>query len=199
LRNKERAKGQLISKWFLKSSISSKKWTNKFDFTTIITQVDLFSFIFWRKLTTPKNYFEMNWPLARRTEAHSLCKQCLHDLHFLKKGILLTKPFQASQIWHQLSIYENKILVQNCLLNEWILEFGIYFDHSGFEFLLFTRRGWEICFFRVGSVFLVGPKKTIAVKNFRFTQITVLSHCDRFYSYSFHIFIKIWCSNLQIW
>ena len=40
---------------------------------------------------------------------------------FFEKGILLTKPFQASQNWHQLSFYENKILVQNCLLNEWIL------------------------------------------------------------------------------
>ena len=38
------AKGQLISKWFFGSSISSKKRTNKFDFTTMIPQVDLFSF-----------------------------------------------------------------------------------------------------------------------------------------------------------
>ena len=52
-------------------------------------------------------------------KAHSLCNQCLHDL--LLKGILLTKPFQASLSWHQLSFYENKICVQNCLLDEWIL------------------------------------------------------------------------------
>ena len=45
------------------SSISSKEWTNKFDFTTMIPQVDLFSFVFWRKSTTPKNHFEINWPL----------------------------------------------------------------------------------------------------------------------------------------
>ena len=38
-----------------------------------------------------------------------------------EERILLTKPFQASQSWHQLSVYENKILVQNCLLNEWTL------------------------------------------------------------------------------
>ena len=31
--------------------------------------------------------------------------------------ILLTKSFQASQSWHQLSVYENKIFVQNCLQN----------------------------------------------------------------------------------
>ena len=57
-------KGQLISKWFLGSSISSKKWTKEFDFTTMRPQVDLFSFIFWRKSTTPKNHFKINWPLA---------------------------------------------------------------------------------------------------------------------------------------
>ena len=53
-------KGQLISKWFLGSSISSKKRTNKFDFTTMIPQVDLFSFVFWRKSMTPKKHFEIN-------------------------------------------------------------------------------------------------------------------------------------------
>ena len=41
---------------------------------------------------------------------------------FFEKGILLTKHFHASQSWHQLSFYESKILVQNCLLNEWILD-----------------------------------------------------------------------------
>ena len=56
-------KGQLVSKCFLGSSISSKKWTNEFDFTTMIPQVDLFSFVFWRKSTTQKNHFEINWPL----------------------------------------------------------------------------------------------------------------------------------------
>ena len=57
-------KGQVISKWFLGSSISSKKWTNEFNFTTMISQVDLFSFVFWRKSMTPKNHFEINWPLG---------------------------------------------------------------------------------------------------------------------------------------
>ena len=46
------------------SSISSKKRTKEFDFTTMIPQVDLFSFIFWRKSKTPKNHFEINYPLA---------------------------------------------------------------------------------------------------------------------------------------
>ena len=29
-----------------------------------------------------------------------------------KNKVLFTKPFQASQSWHQLSVYENKVLVQ---------------------------------------------------------------------------------------
>ena len=38
----------------------------------------------------------------RDIKDHSLCKQCLHDLQFMKKGSssprsVLTKPFQASQ------------------------------------------------------------------------------------------------------
>ena len=46
------------------SSISSKKRTDEFNFTTMIIQVDLFSFIFSRKSTNPKNLFEFNWPLS---------------------------------------------------------------------------------------------------------------------------------------
>ena len=29
--------------------------TNEFDFTTMIPQIDLFSFVFWKKSKTPKN------------------------------------------------------------------------------------------------------------------------------------------------
>ena len=56
-------KGQLISKGVLMFSISSKKRTKEFDFTTMIPQIDLFSFVFWRKAKTPKNHFEIIWPL----------------------------------------------------------------------------------------------------------------------------------------
>jgi len=52
-------KGQLISKGVLMSAISSKKRTKEFDFTTMIPQIDLFSFVFWRKSKTPKNHFEI--------------------------------------------------------------------------------------------------------------------------------------------
>ena len=52
-------KGQIILKcFFLVSSISSKKQTKEFDFTNMIPQVDLFSFVFGCS-------FEINWPLAK--------------------------------------------------------------------------------------------------------------------------------------
>ena len=57
-------KGQLISKGLFGILNSSKKRTKKFDLTTIVTtmipQVDLFSFVFWEKLKTPKMHFEIN-------------------------------------------------------------------------------------------------------------------------------------------
>ena len=43
----EGAKGQIKSKYFFQADVSSKKRTNKFNFTTMIIQVDLFSFVFW--------------------------------------------------------------------------------------------------------------------------------------------------------
>ena len=56
-------KGQLISKCLFGIFNSPKKRTNKFDFTTMKPQVDLSSFVFWRKLKTPKRHFEIHWPL----------------------------------------------------------------------------------------------------------------------------------------
>ena len=52
------SKGQLISKYFFQVIDFLTK--NNFDFTTMIPQVDLFSFVFWRESTTPKNHFEIN-------------------------------------------------------------------------------------------------------------------------------------------
>ena len=46
------------------SSIFLQKRTKEFDFTTMIPQIDLFSFVFWRKSKTPKNHFEIIWPLG---------------------------------------------------------------------------------------------------------------------------------------
>ena len=56
-------KGQKKSKWFFEEEISSKKRTNEFYSTTMKPQVNLFLFVFWRKLKTPKRHFEINWPL----------------------------------------------------------------------------------------------------------------------------------------
>ena len=49
--------GQTKSKRFFQADVSSKKQTNEFYFTTIKPQVDLFLFVFWRKLKTPKKTF----------------------------------------------------------------------------------------------------------------------------------------------
>ena len=62
---KKTTKGQKNSKWFFQVDVSSKKRTNKFDFTTMKPQVDLFSFVFWKKLMTPKRHFEIMWPLEK--------------------------------------------------------------------------------------------------------------------------------------
>ena len=53
-------KGQTKSKWFFQV----KKSMNEFYFTTIKPQVDLFSFVFWKKLKVSKLHFEINWPLV---------------------------------------------------------------------------------------------------------------------------------------
>ena len=45
-------KGQTKSKQFFQADVSSKKQTNEFYFTTMKTQVDLFLFVFLRKLKT---------------------------------------------------------------------------------------------------------------------------------------------------
>ena len=45
---------------FFQTDVSSKKQTNEFYFTTMKSQVELFSFVFWRKLKTPKRHFEIN-------------------------------------------------------------------------------------------------------------------------------------------
>jgi hypothetical protein len=43
-------KGRHIQNDFFQADVSSKKLTNEFDFTTMIPQVNLFSFVFWKKL-----------------------------------------------------------------------------------------------------------------------------------------------------
>ena len=51
------AKGQKKSKWFFQDDVSSKKWTNKFDFTTMVPQVDLFFVHFLEEIEDTKKTF----------------------------------------------------------------------------------------------------------------------------------------------
>ena len=57
---KDYTEGQLISIWLFGIIDFLQKRTNKFNFTTIIPQIDLFLFVFWRNSTYPKNHFEIN-------------------------------------------------------------------------------------------------------------------------------------------
>ena len=52
-------KGQLISKTNCQAVNSSKKQTNEF----VFTGMNVFTFVFWKKLKTPKRHFEITWPL----------------------------------------------------------------------------------------------------------------------------------------
>ena len=52
-------KGQLISKTNCQGMDSSKKRRNEF----VLLLCDVFSFVFWKKLKTPKKPFEITWPL----------------------------------------------------------------------------------------------------------------------------------------
>ena len=56
---------------FFKPMFPPKKETNKFYFTAMKPQVDLFWFFFWRKLKTPKRHFETNGSLKMRSHWHT--------------------------------------------------------------------------------------------------------------------------------
>ena len=58
------SKGQRNSSWFFQADVSSKKRMSEFYFITKTPQVDLFLFVFWRKLKISKRHFEINWPLV---------------------------------------------------------------------------------------------------------------------------------------
>ena len=68
--------------WFLKVVFgilhSSKKRTKKFDLTTMIPQVDLFLFIFWKNLKAPKRHFEIKWPLVVLISEIQKCAKYWH-------------------------------------------------------------------------------------------------------------------------
>ena len=81
-------KGQLISKGLFAILNSSKKRMKQFDLTTMIPQVDLFSFVFWKKLKTPKRHFEINWPLII-SESHQTISRWLLTASDQKGGNLV--------------------------------------------------------------------------------------------------------------
>jgi hypothetical protein len=50
---------QLISKGLFGILNSSQKCTKKFNFTTMIPQVNFFLFVFWKNLMTPKDILKL--------------------------------------------------------------------------------------------------------------------------------------------
>ena len=59
-----KGKGQLILKCLFGIFNSPKKWTKRFNFTTMVPEVEKSSFIFLGELKTPKRHLEINWSLA---------------------------------------------------------------------------------------------------------------------------------------
>jgi hypothetical protein len=53
-----------------------------FDFTAMIPQVNLFSFVFWEKLKTQKRHFEINWPLGTLMKTEDNLKLVTYDVLF---------------------------------------------------------------------------------------------------------------------
>ena len=85
---------QIVKPWIL-----PKTRMNEFGFTTLIPQVDLSSFVFWKKLKTPKRHFEINWPLF---------EDCLHNFLLSDSDIAIIKVIAffviLSQICQKFSI-----------------------------------------------------------------------------------------------
>ena len=80
-------KGQNKSKWFFQVDVSSKKQTIEFYFTTMKPQVDLFSFVCFRKLKTPKRHFKITWPLIMtalvESTFHNISQSFMYVLTFI--------------------------------------------------------------------------------------------------------------------
>ena len=76
-------KGQLISKGLFAILNSSKKRTKTFDLTTMISQVDMFSFVFRKNLKTrPKRHFEINWPLVKWPSYNETWNRKIRRIYF---------------------------------------------------------------------------------------------------------------------
>ena len=107
-------KGQKKSKWFFLADVSSKKWTNEFYFT-MKPQVDLFLFVFWRKLKTPKRHFEIKWPLRILflLLSHLVLNRLLQMLHPVRNCWNLRSPHLQLAISRLLC---RKLLIVNLVI-----------------------------------------------------------------------------------
>ena len=100
---------------FLRSSIFSEKQTNEFDFTAMIPQVDLFSFVFWRKLTTPKRHFEINRPSTKPVPFNSIIQASLLSDIFIS-------PCDLTRLWYPKI---NKLHLDHFYFSSWAVKFGL--------------------------------------------------------------------------
>ena len=99
-------------------SVRNEPFGQPYQYTSVFLKCPTSYIILLRKKTLSFIWTNLKNLLTLKP-IHFLDSDC--TIFIIEKGILLFKPFQASQSWHQLSFYENKILVQNCLLNEWLL------------------------------------------------------------------------------
>ena len=106
------------------------------DFTTIILQVDLFSFAFWRKLMSQKKHFEINWPLMG----------FVMELILLHKGLFTYDVSTGLGGWTQkLAIFGYYQYTESgrvrkspktCLCNVWMVPNGDFFMISKLHWLM---------------------------------------------------------------
>ena len=137
------------------SSISSIKWTKEFDFTTMIPQVDLFLFVFWRKSTTQKNHFEINWPLVTRKYAALLWRLFVPDDTKNARSSMISPHcgnkrldgcFSLHPLHYSLSKNaENMYFIISTSLNSnWGLDWYIYYRY-GLQLGTFFRPPYYLC------------------------------------------------------
>ena len=82
-----------------------------------------------------KNKFLQNCQIAKicfNTKGHSLCKQCLHDLQFMKKGSSSPNLSKLARADISCQFMKTRSLCRHCLQNEWPLtqDYSSYFRSS---------------------------------------------------------------------
>ena len=114
---------------------------------------------FWGRLFHVFSVFFFFFEIATA----SVLKSCISDSKvkknkFFLNKILLNKRFQVSQSWHQLTVYENKILVQNCLLIEWTLTYLFFWWFLNLE-RNFGVRKWSKITALLANLYLVKARE----------------------------------------